>query len=76
MLPAYEKLGDELIILQGSGKNERGLSYYPKGKEYYLYLVRSNTGSYRDMKEIKMIKTEEQDMEYIVLLFMKNLKIC
>lgn len=59
MLPAYEKLGDELIILQGSGKNERGLSYYPKGKEYYLYLVRSNTGSYRDMKEIKMLLLQD-----------------
>lgn len=59
MLPAYEKIGDELILLQGSGKNEKGLSYYPEGKEYYLYLIRSNTGSYRDMKEIKMLLLQD-----------------
>ncbi len=59
MLPAYEKMGDELILLQGSGKNEKGLSYYPEGKEYYLYLIRSNTGSYRDMKEIKMLLLQD-----------------
>ncbi|MDE7014646.1 MAG: DUF885 domain-containing protein, partial [Kineothrix sp.] len=59
MLPAYEKIGDELILLQGSGENENGLSYYPEGKEYYLYLVRSNTGSYRDMEEIKTLLLQD-----------------
>ena len=54
MLPAYQKMGDELILLKGSGQNEDGLFYYPKGKDYYLYLIRSNTGSYRDINEIKL----------------------
>lgn len=55
MLPAYKKLGDELLLLKGSGKNENGLYYYPKGREYYLYLLRSHTGSNRDIKDIKML---------------------
>ncbi len=52
-LPAYRKMGDELLLLKGSGTNADGLCHYPKGKEYYLYLVRSNTGSYRDIGDIK-----------------------
>lgn len=53
MLPAYEKLGDELFLLKGAGRNENGLYYYPEGRDYYLYLVRSNTGSYRDIESVK-----------------------
>lgn len=55
MLPAYQKMGDELLLLKGTGKNEEGLAHYPQGKEYYLYLLRSNTGSYRDIDDIKML---------------------
>lgn len=53
MLPAYQRLGDELLILKGKGRNENGLYYFPQGREYYLYLLRSNTGSYRDIENIK-----------------------
>lgn len=59
MLPAYQKMGDELILLKGSGKNADGLFYYPDGKEYYLYLIRSNTGCYRDIKEIKLLLLQD-----------------
>ena len=59
MLPAYQKMGDELILLKGSGQNEDGLFYYPKGKDYYLYLIRSNTGSYRDINEIKLLLLQD-----------------
>lgn len=59
MLPAYQKMGDELILLKGSGQNEDGLFYYPKGKDYYLYLIRSNTGCYRDMDEIKLLLLQD-----------------
>ena len=55
MLPAYEKLGDDLLLLEGSGKNQNGLYYYPQGREYYLYLLQSNTGSYRDIEDIKLL---------------------
>ena len=32
MLPAYQKMGDELILLKGSGQNEDGLFYYQIGR--------------------------------------------
>lgn len=59
MLPAYQKMGDELILLKGSGKNENGLCYYPDGKDYYLYLIRSNTGSYRTIEDIKLLLLQD-----------------
>lgn len=59
MLPAYQKMGDELFLLKGSGKNEDGLFYYPQGKNYYLYLIRSNTGCYRDIKDIKLLLLQD-----------------
>lgn len=59
MLPAYQKLGDQLLLLKGSGKNQEGLSHYPQGKEYYLYLLRTTTGSYRSLKEIKTLLTQD-----------------
>lgn len=59
MLPAYQKMGDELLLLKGTGKNENGLSYYPNGKDYYLYLIQSNTGSYRNIKEIKNLLLQD-----------------
>lgn len=52
VLPAYRLLIDTLTSLKGTGKNEGGLSNFPKGKEYYEYLFRSNTGSSKPMSEI------------------------
>lgn len=52
IIPAYQLLINTLNGLKGTGKNEGGLSNLPKGKEYYEYLFRSNTGSDRPMKEI------------------------
>lgn len=64
MLPAYQKMGDELLLLKGSGKNENGLSYYPNGKDYYLYLIQSNTGSYRSIKEIKLLLLQDFEKSF------------
>ncbi len=64
MLPAYQKMGDELILLKGSGKNEEGLAHYPQGKKYYLYLLRSNTGSYREIEDIKMLLFNDFDRNF------------
>ena len=49
----------ELSDLKGSGKNEKGLCYFPKGREYYTYLVKSYTGSDRDIKDLQQL-TETQ----------------
>lgn len=74
MLPAYQKMGDELLLLKGSGQNEEGLAHYPQGKEYYLYLLRSNTGSYRDMEDIKMLLFHdfEHNFESLSTLVQQN----
>ena len=74
MLPAYQKLGDELLLLKGSGTNENGLSHFPDGKEYYLYLIRSNTGSYRDIEDIKMMLFRDfnSNLEALTALLRKN----
>lgn len=67
MLPAYQNLGDGLLLLKGSGKNENGLCHYPDGREYYLYLLRSNTGSYRDMGDIKQLLFTDFDNNFEAL---------
>lgn len=53
VIPAYQDLIDALRPLIGSGKNELGLSYLPKGKEYYEYLVHKTTGDKRSIEEIE-----------------------
>lgn len=59
VIPAYESMIQELSDLKGSGKNEKGLCYFPKGREYYTYLVKSYTGSDRDIKDLQQL-TETQ----------------
>ncbi len=74
MLPAYRKIGDELLLLKGSGTNENGLSHYPEGKEYYLYLIHSGTGSYRDIDDIKIMLFRDfnNNLEALSALLRKN----
>lgn len=55
VLPAYTSLAESLASMRGSGKNEHGLSAFPKGKEYYAYLVSAESGSSRPMSEIKTL---------------------
>lgn len=56
VIPAYELIISTLEDLKGTGTNNGGLCNYPKGKEYYEYLIRSNTGSSRSMEDlIKML---------------------
>ena len=53
VLPAYSKLVLKLQTLMGTGKNENGLCYLPKGKEYYEQVVEDSTGSPRSLGEMK-----------------------
>lgn len=53
VLPAYDKLICEIEKLKGSGKNEQGLCYLPKGKDYYEQVVEASTGSTRSVDEIR-----------------------
>ena len=58
VIPAYETMIKGLEKLKGSGKNQEGLCHLQKGKEYYEYLVRSYTGSEKNIEE--MMKATEQ----------------
>lgn len=53
VLPAYDTLIEGLEKLLGSGKNEQGLCYLPKGKDYYEQVVEAATGSARSVEEIR-----------------------
>jgi uncharacterized protein (DUF885 family) len=68
--PAYERTGDELFLLKGSGNNELGLAHFPEGQEYYLHLLASSTGSARNVEEIKQWIFEEfrQNYDELILL--------
>ena len=39
VIPAYKNLAEGLKELIGSSKNQKGLCYLEKGKEYYLSLI-------------------------------------
>ena len=41
VIPAYQKLIQGLLTQRGSGRPSQGLAHMQKGKEYYLYLLRS-----------------------------------
>ena len=53
VLPAYDNLICTIEKLKGSGKNEQGLCYLPKGKDYYEQVVEALTGSTRSVEEIR-----------------------
>jgi uncharacterized protein (DUF885 family) len=53
VIPAYQLLIDTLKSLKGTGTNDGGLCKYEKGKAYYEYLLKTNTGSNRSVAELK-----------------------
>ncbi len=62
--PAYESLADGLFLLEDESIVLTGLAAKPQGTEYYQYLLRSETGSYRSIAEIKELLTEAFHQEY------------
>ncbi|MBQ7839262.1 MAG: DUF885 domain-containing protein [Lachnospiraceae bacterium] len=55
VLPAYQELGDSLILLSGSGRYSGGLCEKPDGRAYYAWLVRRTTGSTLDVDGIYLL---------------------
>lgn len=53
VIPAYQELISGLEALRGTGKSSRGLAFFDGGREYYLYLLRSQTGTYVPVKRIE-----------------------
>lgn len=53
VIPSYQSLSQKLAKLKGTGKNERGLAGFTDGTSYYHYLIQSQVGDYRSIKELE-----------------------
>lgn len=53
LIPAYQLLMENLKQLKGSCKNKKGLFYFPNGKEYYVYLLKTEVGVYDSPDSIR-----------------------
>lgn len=68
MQPAYENLADGLFLLMGDGTSTPvGLSAYPQGRDYYVWLMQKNTGSALSMEEVKEMLYPRFDTIYKTL---------
>lgn len=65
--PAYDRLADGLTLLRGSGNEICGLAHRPGGREYYKALLRLQTGSCRDIDEIKRLLYNDLSSNYAAL---------
>jgi len=52
VIPAYQNLITSLTNLLGTGKNNAGLYYYPKGKDYYECLAQTKVGTNESMDQM------------------------
>ena len=64
LLPAYTALADGLFLLEDETVPTEGLAAKPKGQDYYQYLLRAETGSFREIAEIKQLLAERFHTEY------------
>ncbi len=64
MQPAYEALADGLLLLEDETIPLAGLAAKPQGAEYYQYLLRAETGSYRNIEEVRKLLTDTFHREY------------
>lgn len=55
IMPAYESLGDAILLLKGSGTCSGGLAGLPDGKEYYAFLFEQTTGCSRSLEEVERL---------------------
>lgn len=53
VIPAYQELMKGLSALRGTGKSSRGLACFEGGQQYYLYLLKSQVGTYVSVPQIE-----------------------
>lgn len=53
VIPAYKELMTGLSALQGTGKPSQGLAHFEGGQDYYLYLLKSQVGTYVPVEQIE-----------------------
>lgn len=77
VIAAYRSLIEGLKELKGSGTNTMGLSYYPQGKEYYEYLVKSEVGISDSMQDVEsmLLTCLQKDTAEIQRLIAENPKL-
>lgn len=70
VIPAYEELINGLNALRGTGKSSRGLVHFEGGREYYRYLIQSQTGTYEPVEKIEQRLSDQlmKDMKTISLM--------
>lgn len=66
--PSYSQLIQALESLRGTGRNSQGLCYFPKGKEYFTYLIASETGSSKSVEKIKSMIETQIDSDFLQLV--------
>lgn len=69
--PAYQSLIDGLEALKGTGKNSGGLAGFADGREYYVYLLRSQVGTADSPDEIRQrlllqLQSDSNEMQEIL----------
>lgn len=64
LCPAYEALSDGLFLLEDTSIPLTGLAALPLGREYYQYLMISETGSYRSISDIEKLLAAKLEEEY------------
>ena len=64
VIPAYQELMSGLEKLRGTGKSSRGLAFFDGGREYYLYLLRSQTGTYVPVRRIEQRLSDQLLSDY------------
>lgn len=72
--PAYTSLAENLTALKDTCTNQEGLCHYPKGREYYAFLVKMSTGSESTPEEL-IKRTQKQlqtDLNSMALLMKEN----
>ncbi|MBP3618437.1 MAG: DUF885 domain-containing protein [Lachnospiraceae bacterium] len=71
VIPAYEQLIDTLQKLTDTSVPAVGLAARPNGSDYYEYLVQSNTGSSRSIRDIEAMLQDAllQNMVTMVSLY-------
>jgi len=59
LLPAFVKLGDDLLILRKEGQKQQSLYHISGGRDYYRYLLKENAGTDKDVDDLKLLLTTD-----------------
>ena len=67
VFPSYEKLIQTLKNMRGNEKILGGVCRFPKGKKYYQYIVKRETGSLRKISELKSLIQKQMTEDLLAI---------